>query len=309
MGWVRRYARFHDLQHPMELGAKELGRFLTALAVEEKVSPSTQNQALSALLFLYREVMRVPMEVDGSLPRARAPKRLPVVLARSEVSRVLAHLQGTPALVARVLYGSGLRLSECLRLRAKDVDIERCEIMVREGKGRKDRVTMLPRGLATDIERQMEVVLSLFQEDLKRGAGFVALPGAYGGKSPADGRAFAWQYLFPAMRLNRDVATGRLTRHHLHATAVQRAMKRAVRTSGIAKRATCHTLRHSFATHLLEDGYDIRTVQELLGHSSVRTTMLYTHVLNRGGRGVLSPLDRLSESSASQPSGDPRLVR
>lgn len=308
VGWVKRYVRFHGLEHPKRLGSEDLNGFLTALAVEEKVSPSTQNQALSALLFLYREVLLMPMAMGGAVPRARAPRNLPVVLTRCEVFRVLARLQGVPALVAAVLYGSGLRLSEGLGLRVKDVDTERCEISVREGKGKKDRLTMLPRRLVPEIGHQREVVRSLFENDLKRGGGFVALPGAYGRKSPADGRAFPWQYLFPAKRLLRDSETGRLTRHHLHPTAVQRAMKEAVRASGINKRATCHTLRHSFATHLLEDGYDIRTVQELLGHSSVRTTMLYTHVLNRGGRGVVSPFDRLSESSSSQPLRDPSTV-
>ncbi|MFH1763167.1 MAG: integron integrase [Gemmatimonadota bacterium] len=299
VGWVKRYVRFHGLKHPEAMGVSEIRAFLTHLGVDEHVSSSTQNQAASALLFLYRKVLRVSLEDPGALPRPRGAERLPIVLTRREVQQILAQLDGQPHLIVSVLYGSGLRLMEALTLRVKDIELERREITVKAGKGRKDRVSMLPGILAQDVSEQMSRVRNIFEEDLKRGGGYVALPGALARKSPADARAFAWQYLFPARRSMMDPVTGRRTRHHLDPSAVQRAMKRAVRATGIPKRATCHTMRHSFASHLLEDGYDIRTVQELLGHGSVRTTMLYTHVLNRGGLGVLSPLDRISQTLRS----------
>jgi len=294
VAWVKRYVRFHGLEHPKEMGVAEIRAFLTHLAVEESVSASTQNQAASALLFLYRRVLRMSVDDLGTLPRPRGSKRLPVVLTRDEVMQVLAQLHGPPHLITSILYGSGLRLMEALTLRIKDVEVERREIMVRAGKGRKDRISMLPGRLVRDVSGQMNRVRTLFEEDLKRGGGFVPLPGAMARKAPTDGRSFAWQFLFPARRSTLNPETGRRTRYHLHPSAVQRVVKRAVTASGIHKRATCQTMRHSFATHLLEDGYDIRTVQELLGHTSVRTTMLYTHVLNRGGMAVLSPLDRIT---------------
>ncbi len=292
VNWVRRYVRFHGVRHPDEMGPEEISLFLTDLAVHQGVSAATQNQAASALVFLYREVLGRKLDLPRDVIRARKGKKLPVVLTPTETRRVLRELRGVQYLVASLLYGSGLRLMEALRMRVKDVEIERGEIIVRAGKGDRDRVTMLPKSLLEDIGAQVERVRGTFEDDLKRGGGYVTLPGALERKSPADARAFPWQYLFPASRMTRDPHSGRLMRIHLHPSAIQRGVKRAVRTSGIAKRATCHTFRHSFATHLLEDRYDIRTVQELLGHKSVRTTMIYTHVLNRDGLGVRSPLDR-----------------
>jgi integron integrase len=291
--WVKRYVRFHGMTHPKEMGAEEVTAFLTHLAVQKQVGPSTQNQAKSALLFLYREVLGFPMSAVKKIPSARTVKRLPVVLTREEVWRVLDQMNGVPRTVATLLYGSGLRLQEALSLRVKDVEPERKEILIRAGKGRKDRVTMLPVCATGFLKNQIRSVQALFEEELKRGGGFAPLPGAMARKSPTDARILAWQYLFPASRSTTEARTGCRTRHHLHPSAVQRAMKAAVGKAGIPKRATCHSLRHSFATHLLEDGYDIRTVQELLGHTSVRTTQIYTHVLNRGGMGVQSPLDRM----------------
>lgn len=293
VSWVKRYVRFHGNRHPGGLGGEEVSSFLTHLAVDEHVAPPTQNQAKSAVLFLYREVLKTPVNSLEGIPKARSTQRLPVVLTREEVRGILSLMKGTPRLVATLLYGSGLRVQEALSLRVKDIEPVRKEVLVRSGKGGKDRVSILPESLQDHLSAQIHRVRNLFEEELKRGGGFVPLPGAMERKAPADGRAFAWQYLFPASRSITDADTGRRTRPHLHPSAVQRAMKIAVLSSGVVKRATCHSLRHSFATHLLEDGYDIRTVQELLGHASVRTTQIYTHVLNRGGLGVKSPLDRL----------------
>ena len=292
VSWVRRYVRFHGVRHPTEMGPEEISRFLTDLAVRQGVSAATQNQAASALVFLYREVLGMALDLPRDVIRARKGQRMPVVLTRTETRRVLRELRGVQRLVASLIYGSGLRLMEALRMRIKDVEMERGEILIRGGKGNRDRVTILPRSLLEDVGAQMERVRETFTEDLKKGGGYVPLPGALERKSPSDGRAFAWQYLFPATRMTRDPRSGRPMRGHLHPSAIQRGVKRAVQKSGIPKRATCHTFRHSFATHLLEDRYDIRTVQELLGHKSVRTTMIYTHVLNRDGLGVRSPLDR-----------------
>ncbi|HTO54649.1 MAG TPA: integron integrase [Myxococcota bacterium] len=291
--WVKRFVLFHAKRHPDEMGGAEVAAFLSHLAVVGRVSASTQNQALSALLFLYRHVLqtrREDLELED-LVRARTPLRLPVVLTREEIDSVIAHLSGEPRLVAGLLYGAGLRLLECLRLRVKDVDLARGELVVRDGKGRKDRVTVLPRALATDLRAQLARARATFECDLGAGFGQVPLPDALARKYPSAAREWAWQWMFPATRryVDREGRTER--RWHLHETVVQRAMKRAVRDAGIAKPASCHTLRHSFATHLLASGYDIRTIQELLGHSDVRTTMIYTHVLSRGGRGVRSPLD------------------
>jgi integron integrase len=293
VGWTRRYVLFHGKQHPAGLGGDAITAFLTHLAVARNVSPSTQNQAASALLFLYREVLRIQVAPPDGVARPRKPRRLPTVLSRHEVTAVLAEMSGTTRLVASVLYGSGLRLLEALQLRVKDVQLDRLELSVRSGKAGHDRITMLPAALRRDLRRQIEHVRQQHEKDMRLGAGWVAVPGALARKAPHAGRELSWQFLFPAARCLTDPATRQRRRHHLHETAVQRAVADAVRRSNVLKRATCHTFRHSFATHLLEDGYDIRTIQELLGHHSVKTTMIYTHVLNRGGRGVRSPLDRL----------------
>jgi integron integrase len=257
------------------------------------VSASTQNQALAALLFLYRDVLGVDLPWLDDVVRAKRSTRLPTVLSREEVRLVLSNLSGTPRLMATMLYGSGLRLLECCQLRVKDVDLDRRQVVVREGKGDKDRVTVLPARLRGAIEAQVARVEEQHRADVARGVGWVAMPHALGRKLRTDGRALAWQWLFPATRPYTDAETGQVRRHHLHETVLQRAVKDAVRASGIKKRATCHTFRHSFATHLLESGTDIRTLQELLGHADVSTTMIYTHVLDRGPLGVLSPLDGL----------------
>jgi integron integrase len=276
------------------MGETEVSRFLTHLAVDRKVSASTQNQALSALLFLYRIVLGHDVEWSGDVVRARRARRLPAVLSRAEVGVVLSGLEGTPHLVCTLLYGTGMRLLEALRLRVKDVDFESRLIQVRDGKGAKDRVTLLPEPLRPRLREQIAEVERTHRRDLEQGRGFVETPLALGRKYPGVGRDLAWQWLFPATRHYTDDATREVRRHHYHESAVQRAFKTAVRAARIRKPATPHTLRHSFATHLLEDGYDIRTVQELLGHRDVSTTMIYTHVLNRGPIGVRSPLDTLN---------------
>jgi integron integrase len=291
--WVRQFIVYHGLRHPRDLGAPEVETFLTALAVDRHVSASTQNQALSALLFLYRSVIIAPLPQLTHVVRARTPPRLPVVLSRSEVKSVLEHLDGTARLVAALLYGSGMRLLECLELRVKDLDLERQQITIRQGKGRKDRVTMLPATLTAALRHHLDEVRSLHARDLAMGLGAVVLPYALAAKLPGAATSWPWQFVFPAARICRDSRWGPPSRFHLHESVIQRAVTEAVRRSGIAKRASCHTLRHSFATHLLEDGSDIRTVQELLGHADVSTTMIYTHVLNRGGLGVRSPADKL----------------
>ncbi len=293
LGWIRRFLRFHGRRHPREMGKTEVEAFLTHLAVDRRVAASTQNQALGALLFLYRDVLGTGLGWLQGVERARRPKRLPVVLSPGEVAAVLARLEGAPWLVASLLYGSGLRLLEGLRLRVKDVDLECREIRVRSGKGDRDRVTMIPARLLEPLRVQIERVSEIHAADLGDGWGGVSLPFALERKKPCAARELAWQFLFPARHRFRAATTGSERRHHLHETVVQRAFRRAVLASGIRKPATCHSLRHSFATHLLESGYDIRTVQELLGHRSVQTTMIYTHVLHRGGLAVASPLDRL----------------
>jgi integron integrase len=291
--WMRRYFAFHRGRHPAELGADHVTAFLSSLATAGRVSASTQNQALAALLFLYRDVLGHDLPWLDDVVRAKAPVHLPVVLSRDEVRAVLAHLHGTPRLMAALLYGSGLRLLECCRLRVKDVEFARHQLTVRRGKGDKDRVTMLPAALERPLAEHLRQVKSQHARDLAAGAGWVELPGALSRKLPNAGREWPWQWVFPATRTYLEPATGQRRRHHLHETVVQQAVRRAVQAAGLAKRATCHTFRHSFATHLLEDGSDIRTVQELLGHRDVSTTMIYTHVLNRGPAGVRSPVDRL----------------
>ena len=274
------------------MGAFEVEAFLSSLATVGRVSASTQNQALSALLFLYEHVLRLELpDLDG-VARAKRPQRLPVVMSREEVRLVLERLAGSVRLAGLLMYGAGLRVMECAELRVKDVDLEIREIRLRDGKGRKDRVTMLPLAAVEPLRMQLTQVRALHERDLARGGGWVALPDALARKYPNAGREWGWQWVFPATRTYVDAASGQCRRHHLHETVLQRTFKTAVRSAGIGKPATCHTLRHSFATHLLEDGYDIRTIQELLGHRDVSTTMVYTHVLNRGGRGVRSPLDR-----------------
>ena len=291
VSWVRRFIAFHDRRDPRNLTASDLRAFLSTLAVRDKVSASTQNQARAALSFLYRDILRLPLESLEGVAAAKRPRRVPEVMTRAEVRQVLAAMDGTPRLIASLLYGSGLRLLEALQLRVKDLDLERRELTVRGGKGAKDRVTVLPEALRLPLGRQLEDTRALHDEDLARGMGRAPIPPALARKSPHAAKEWGWQYVFPATRTWRDPTTGQHHRHHLHETVLQRPVHDAALRAGIAKRITCHTFRHSFATHLLESGYDIRTVQELLGHNDVRTTMIYTHVLNRGGRGVRSPLD------------------
>lgn len=289
--WVRRYVLFHGKRHPAALGAPEIAAFLSHLASEARVAAATQNQALNTLVFLYRHVLGQAVgELEG-LVRAQRPRNLPVVLSRSEARSLLARLEGEPRLVASLLYGAGLRLLECLTLRVKDVDLAARELRIRRPKGGRDRVAPLPDACADPLRAQLAAVRTLHEADLRAGFGSVALPDALARKRPGAARELGWQWVFPASRRYRDRAAGTERRHHLHESAVQRAVKRSVREAGLAKPASCHTLRHSFATHLLAAGYDIRTVQELLGHRSVQTTMVYTHVLMRGGLGVRSPLD------------------
>jgi integron integrase len=294
VGWIRRFVVFHGKRHPRELGEPEINAFLTHLAVREKVASSTQSQALAALLFLYRHVLEIPFPRLESLIRAKRPRRLPVVLTRDEVRTVLDRLDGAPKLVATLLYGGGLRLLEALRLRVKDVDFARGQITVRDGKGSKDRVTMLPSAIREPLLDHLGRVRELHRADLAVGFGAVLMPYALDRKYPGAAKEWGWQWVFPAASLGRDPRSRELRRHHVHESVIQKAVKQAVRAGGVDKPASCHTLRHSFATHLLESGYDIRTIQDLLGHKDVSTTMIYTHVLNRGGvRGVRSPADVL----------------
>lgn len=291
--WIRRFIVFHDRRHPAQMGEREIAAFLGHLAVERHVGPSTQNQALSAILFLYRHVLGQPIGYVAGVVRAKARPRLPVVLSEAEIRAVLARLRGVHLLCATLLYGSGLRLTECLSLRVKDIDFARGEIVVRGGKGDKDRRVPLPVVLVPDLRRHLGRVREQFHRDLRAGLRGAALPGALGRSLPKADLDWAWQWVFPAGRTYVETGTEVRRRRHLHDTAMQRAFTTAVREAGLTKRATCHTLRHSFATHLLESGADIRTIQELLGHADLRTTMIYAHVANRAGSRVRSPADRL----------------
>jgi integron integrase len=292
VAWIRRYVVFHGRRHPRVLGAAEATAFLSHLA-GRGASASTQNQALSALLFLYQAVMKTELPWLHELVRAQGPARLPTVLSRDEVARLLGQLHSTVWLMASLLYGAGLRLSECVELRVKDVHFERGELLVKDGKGGKDRVTMLPGAVRERLEAHLRARKARHDADLAAGCGSVVLPGQLRAKYPSAPFEWGWQWVFPATRFYLDAATGERRRHHLHESVLQRAVKQAAREAGLPRPASCHTLRHSFATHLLEAGYDIRTIQELLGHRDVSTTMIYTHVLNQGGRGVRSPLDVL----------------
>jgi integron integrase len=289
--WIKRFILFHGKRHPSEMGAGEIRQFLSHLAVDGRVSASTQNQALCALLFLYRDVLQLDLPYVDGVERAKRATRVPVVFTREEVGRLLAGLNGSYSLIASLLYGSGLRLMEALRLRIKDLDFDYGQITVRSGKGEKDRRTVLPRPLAEPLQRQLARVKLLHEQDLREGYGNVYLPYALERKYPNAAKEWAWQYVFPSACRTEDPRSRAVRRHHASPDSVQREVKRALRRAGIAKHGGCHTLRHSFATHLLEDGYDLRTIQELLGHSDVRTTQIYTHVLNKGGRGVRSPLE------------------
>ena len=291
--WMARFIDFCNNQNPREIGSDEVVSFLQHLAVRRNVSVSTQNQALNALVFFYDQVLKKPLGDLGDFIRAKRPKKLPVVLTRGEVARLLHHMGGKQKLMASLLYGTGMRLMDCVRLRVQDIDFEYQQIVVRDGKGKKDRVVPLPESLADALKTHLDEVRGLHREDLERGFGDVCLPGALARKYPDGGKEWGRQYVFPSGRLSVDPRTGKTRRHHIHENGLQKAVKKAASQSDIAKRVNCHCLRHSFATHLLENGYDIRTVQELLGHADVSTTMIYTHMLNRGGKGVQSPLDGL----------------
>lgn len=291
--WIKRFILFHNKRHPREMGTPEIEHFLTHLAVEQNVAASTQNQALAAILFLYRQVLKQELDTPINSIRAKQPKRLPVVLTPHEVNLILRHLSGTHRLMAQLLYGSGLRLMECVRLRVKDVDFAHHAIIVRDGKGEQDRVTILPDSLCALLQEHLQRVKRLHDQDLARGSGAVYLPYALERKYPNANREWGWQYVFPSERLSTDPRSGITRRHHLDESGLQKAVRQAAQRAHIPKPVGCHTFRHSFATHLLQNGYDIRTVQELLGHKDVKTTMIYTHVLQRGGLAVQSPLDRL----------------
>ena len=301
--WIRRYVRYHGLAHPRDMAEPEVQAFLNHLGAERGVAASTQTLALSALLFLYDVVLEKPLDAMHGLVRVRKPPRLPTVLSRAEVGALLAQMRGTDALIASLLYGAGLRLSGALRLRVKDVNLDRYQITVREGKGAKDRVGVLPRSLHAEMARQLEVVRRLHESDVLTGGGEAVLPHALERKLRGAGRELGWQFVFPSASPSADPRTGRVHRHHRSPSAVQKAVRQAARRASIERRATCHTLRHSFATHLLEDGTDVRTVQHLLGHAKLSTTQVYLHVANLNGLGVRSPLDRLELARGSAHAG------
>jgi integron integrase len=289
--WIKQFIVFNDKRHPNEMGAAEISKFLSYLARERNISASTQNQALSALLFLYREVLDKPIDWIDDVQRARKPQRLPVVFTKAEVKAVLSLLRGEMWIMANLLYGAGMRLMEAVRLRVKDVEFAQKQITVREGKGNKDRVTVLPKKIIVPLQQHLERVKAVHETDIREGYGRVYLPFALARKYPNTNREWCWQYVFPASKRSVDPRSGQIQRHHISETALQKAVKSAIKRAGINKPGSCHTLRHSFATRLLEKGYDIRTIQELLGHVDLQTTMIYTHVLNKGGRGVESPVD------------------
>jgi integron integrase len=291
--WMKQFILFHNKRHPAQMGEPEVTAFLSHLAVDRKVSSSTQNQALAALLFLYKEVLKQPLDWLDNIQRAKKPERLPLVFTRQEVRSILMHLEGSKWIVGSLLYGAGLRLLECLRLRIKDIDFGYNQILVRDGKGAKDRITVLPGIVREPLQHHLVKVKALHELDLREGFGQVYLPDALARKYPNAPREWGWQYSFPAAKRSVDPRSGEIRRHHIPESVIQKSVKAAIRKAGIAKPGSCHTFRHSFATHLLDGGYDIRTVQELLGHKDVSTTMIYTHVLNRGGQGVRSPIDAL----------------
>jgi len=292
VSWIKRYILFHDKRHPEDMGKAEIEAFLSHLAMKLNVAPSTQNQAFNAILFLYNHVLQKDMPEDIDAFRAKKPQRLPTVMTREETMRVIRVMTGTHQMMGKIMYGSGLRVLECVRLRVKDVDFEMNQIVVRDGKGKVDRVTVLPEKVRPALKEHLEHVKRLHECDLSKGFGRVYLPYALARKYKNANREWGWQYVFPAKSLSIDPRSAEKRRHHIHVSSIQKAVKYAVRIAGINKPVTCHTLRHSFATHLLEDGYDIRTIQELLGHKDVSTTMIYTHVLNKGGQAVRSPLDK-----------------
>lgn len=297
LDWIRRFWRFCGRRDPAACGPEQVAAFLTRLATVDRVAASTQGQALAAVLFLYRDVLGLDLPWMADIVRAPRRRHLPVVLSRDEVRRVLAQMRGTPRLMAELLYGSGLRLLECCRLRVKDVDFDRSQLTIRRGKGGGDRATVLPATVREELQRHLDEVYRQHVADLGAGAGWVELPNALARKLPNAAREWPWQWVFPATRTYFHAETGQTRRHHLHETVLQQAVRAAVKAAGIGKRATCHTFRHSFATHLLESGSDIRTIQKLLGHASVTTTMIYTHVLNRGPAGVRSPIDSLGDEA------------
>jgi len=303
VGWIRRYIFFHNKPHPQEMGEPEINAFLSHLAVKERVSASTQNQALCGLVFLYRHVLEKPFPTLEKLIRAKRPSRLPVVMTRAEVKKVLQRLDGVNRVMGMLLYGSGMRLLECLPLRVKDIEFGLNRILVRDAKGHKDRFVPLPAAVRPQLVSWLARVKQMHEEDLQDGGGSVYLPYALERKYPGADREWGWQWLFPARERSKDPRSDAVRRHHVHERIIQRAMREAVRSAGIKRPVNCHTFRHSFATHLIEDGYDIRTIQELLGHKHVNTTMIYTHVLNRsGGRGVRSPVDALGFRTDEPPS-------
>jgi integron integrase len=291
INWIKRYIIFHGKRHPREMGGKEIEEFLTHLAVEENVAASTQNQALNAILFLYKEVLKQELDLKVDAVRAKRSKYLPTVLTKEEVLAIINNLSGVYQLVVKLLYGTGLRQTECLQLRVKDLDFAQQQLTIRDTKGMESRVTMLPTSLIEELQLHLQIVKRQHQQDLEKGYGSVYLPFALERKYKNADREWIWQFVFPSDRISQDPRSKIIRRHHLHESGLQKALKQAVKTAGVNKRVSCHTFRHSFATHLLQNGYDIRTVQELLGHKDVKTTMIYTHVLNRGGRGVRSPLD------------------
>ncbi|MEQ8289895.1 MAG: integron integrase [Gammaproteobacteria bacterium] len=291
--WIKGFILYHDKQHPKSLGADDIVSYLNYLATDRQVSASTQNQAMNAIVFLYKKVLNIHLEEFKDLKYAKRPRRLPVVLTQSEVKRVLEYLNDPHWTMVALMYGSGLRFMECMRLRVKDIDFERRELFVRAGKGNKDRVTMLPDSAIPGLRNQFDKVIAYHEEDMQKGITHVSMPYALARKYPNAGKELKWQFIFASGKLSAEPETGKRGRHHMHERTVQKTIRGAIKKAGIIKHATCHTFRHSFATHLLENGYDIRTVQELMGHKNVNTTMIYTHVLNKGGHGVKSPLDTL----------------